>query len=444
MTTFHLLGRFGFALLLFTVVLLSGASADTPTTNLIFNPSFENGSDAPHGWNAFALGGSAWERDAVNGSRCVSVTGLGADRSWWECNDNPALQPNHLYRLSYWLKKDLHSTGGAAFAGLDGMNWETTPDTEWSERSFCFRTPGLPPSSLRFRIGQSHLIGELYFDNLSLTPAIGVNTYPPILSFNFGRGESFTNGRYQASHPLGSYGSTDFRCLDRFTAQFNTNRWVFSGESEVVYRHATGRFRQTEGEVEITVSNIIGGALYVEASADGRNWVGLGQMAEVGRAAFPVPTSLPPVKEMWVRLRTGVGAELEVSVYGYRCRLPDTDSSLSSVGDTRYVSIERAGYDLTVDIRSLKDLMSGCSNRVDLLVTNRGVERSVLASIEITQAGRKQTVDETVALPSRQSRRLNLPYTLQATGPYSMTIRFTDVASSTVLWEGSTVLESGC
>ncbi len=419
------------------IVLVCGAGAETAPTNLVVNPSFEIGKDAPAGWAAFAIGGSDWEREGADGSRSVSLTGLGDDVAWWSPTVKPELEPNHLYRLSYWLRRDAQAAGGKEMAGFDWLSREAAAGLEWGEQAFCFRTPDMVMTRTAFRLGEDHVKGKVYFDSVALMPAVPVYSGPAGTALELGQGETIANQHYTASHPLGGEGSTDFRCLDRFTARFDTNRWVFAGPSEVVYRHVVGRMRQAEAEIEVNVSSLTSGLLAVEASGDGKQWARVGEIANPGASALPLPSDLLPATEVWVRLRTGVGADLQVTSYTYRCRLPEADPALSLNGATRYLALAHQTGDLAVTVQSLGDLQPGRSNQVELAIANRGPRRLLAVSVRITRQGRTEWESDTsLSLAAEGLRRAELKYDLPASGGHQMIIRCLDSASAQPLWEG--------
>ena len=424
------------AILFAPLLLASYAAADGPA-NLLANGSFEFGQESPSGWGPFALGGAAWERHGVDGGRSISVTGLGDDASWWAPTVSLNLGPDRVYRLSYWLRRDSETTGGTPIAGLDWVNRDAPAGLDWSERAFCFRTPSLAMSRTTFRLGQWHVKGKVYFDAVTLTPAVALHSRSAEGLFELGEGESITDGRYAASHSLGGYGATDFRCLDRFTARFNTDRWVFSGPSDVVYRHSAGRTRQTEPEVELNVNYWVSGSVVVEASGDGARWTKVGEIGKAGRAAFPVSSELVPAKEMWVRLSSGEGADLQVNGYTYRCRLPEADPELSLTGSTSYLAVTKQEPDLDVAVESVGDLRPGGHNSVELVITNRGPRRLLNVTTSLEPKGRVvYATAERLPFATGAVRRVKAEYELRATGRQILTIRCIDAATEQSIWEG--------
>jgi hypothetical protein len=234
------------------------------SVNLLPNPSFEQGAAAPEGWYTF--GAVTWDPNAEQGGRCISAAGKGDDNTWWQTGPTP-LVPGQLYCVSYSVKRAPGASDGTTIAGLASVNHDLTAGPEWQTEQFFFRSP----TDLRediFRLGQWHVNGAVQFDDVSMQPAIAVHHRPAGLGFSLGDGEAIAAGRYTATHRLGGPGSTDCRFLESFTARFNTNRWVFSSGSEVIYLHQLGRLQQDNAEVEVSVNYHVGGILLIEASND--------------------------------------------------------------------------------------------------------------------------------------------------------------------------------
>ncbi len=421
-----------------TLVILLPATltrGDMDSGNLVPNPSFERGATEPAGWSAFSLGGYAWEYGGLDGERCVSVAGLGRDSSWWAVAGLLPLDPNSVYHLSYWAKRSPRSTGGTVIAGLELVNRDASVGSDWTRREFYFRTPDVVVSQVPFRLGQWHLTGAVFFDDVTLTPARRVVYGPGEMDIELGEGESIVEGHYEASHPLSGIGSTDFRCLDRFTARFNTDRWVFGESGHVTYRHSVGRLRHEEPEVEVSVNWHVKGSLLVFAGADGREWVKLGEVDSVKTAAFAVPSELCPTREMWVRLTASPGAELQVNRYVYRCTLREAESIKRMIGTTSYVALLHSSEDLEVEVAALGDLRPGAGGAAELIVRNRGPRRSLRVRVTAERDGVIADQSETrFSLSAEGSRRVALPLLLDAPGDYLLRMECAELPAEELLW----------
>jgi hypothetical protein len=415
------------------------AEAKAAATNLAPNSSFETGDRQPAGWTSFAVGGSAWEYGGVDGERCVSVTGLASDSSWWATEASLPLDSNQLYHLSYWIRKSPEASGGTAIAGLAAVNRDTPAGADWKSEEFYFRTPDIAMSTALFRLGQWHVKGRVFFDNVRVTPALAVVRSSGEPRSELGEGESIVQGRYTASHPFSGIGSTDFRCLERFTAGFNTNRWVFGDSQHVTYRHAVGRLHQEEPEVEVTVNWYVRGSLLVLASADGERWTELGTVGSAKTVALPVPRELLPTREVWVRLLATPGTELQVNQYTYRCRLPEAESLERVTGSTSYLALLQDSEDLSVVVADLGTLRPGGERPVDIVVTNNGARRSLQVRLIVTKQGHVVHQGETrFSLSPEGVRRALLPYVLTEMGEHSLQLECVDAQTGQVLWAGAT------
>jgi len=101
------------------VLLLAGGTSRAQQ-NLLPNPSFEEGAEAPDGWTPVG-DHCRWTDVAHSGDRGVSVFGVGSDSSYWRAED-PGLQPGAAYEFGCWLRRGDDGPGGlrAIFASASG------------------------------------------------------------------------------------------------------------------------------------------------------------------------------------------------------------------------------------------------------------------------------------------------------------------------------------
>lgn len=412
----------------------SAGAGDLPT-NLLPNPSFERGQVRPEAWSTFALHGANWEFNGHDGERCVSVSGTGEDTAWWDVR-GLGVKPNSLYRVSYWVRRDRHAIGGAAVAGLDWVGREALVHRGWERREFFLRTPDTILDDASFRVGQRQVDGKLYFDQVSLTPAVVAHCRRDAFQLPLGGGEATKGGSYTAKHELSGPASTEARFLERFDARFDRDRWVFQGPGSVVYRHRLGRLRQTEAEIEVAVCERHRGVLSVEASTDGESWVVVGEIAAPKRVAFPVPVELLPTRELWVRLRSAANADLSVDGYCYRCRLLEGEATADATGASCYLAVVRQSSEVEVEIVTLGDPWAGARTEAEVLVSNQGPRRLLRVALSVVgQGGEAAQAEGTVSVGSGASRRVTLGYEIKSPGDHALRVTCAEADEGAVMWE---------
>ncbi len=418
------------------VSFLVPAGAEGRSTEMLPNRSFEAGETGPAGWKVSTVGAGGRESDAYDGESCLGITGMGDDSTWWAPVPGVSLEPDRFYYVSYWARRGPQAIGGVAIAGLDWVNRDANPPREWQKYTFFLRTPDAVLIDSFFRLGQWHVKGTVLFDQVDFRPAFAVQRRPEGLNLPLGEGERVRAGRYTAEHRLSGLGTTGFRCLERFDARFNSNRWVFDDAAEVVYRHRVGRLRQAESEVEVAVNWWERGSLVIEASRDGEEWAKVGEMSGVKRVGFPVPAEVLPAREVWIRLRSTEGSALQVDGYEYGCRLQEAGSVVTAVGGTQYFALLRETDGLEVEVQDVGNLIPGGDSEVELLLESRGVRRVVLMSVAIERDGAPVALSQRrISLPAGVPSRVALPYRIDASGDHTLTLRCLDAASGETLWE---------
>jgi len=350
------------------LVLLSGLAG------FIANGSFEEGVGTPTGWRLEGRG--AWER--ADDGRIAAVTGDGEDVSYWRTT-TLALQPNRSYRLSFRYAAE--GGGGCVIAGTDFANCDFPIAPGWRRAHVTFATPA-DTAGASVRLGQWHLKGKALFDDVRLTEVQPV--YRRAGGLVLGEGEQVANGAYTFRAPLGSEGGNCARPLKSFTASFNTNRWVFTGGTEVVYAHRVGAARERSAAVELNCSYHMAGAGVVEASVDGARWVPLTRFSGVGpvRAALPAP--LFPAADVLVRVRAEAGdAFFQVDSYAYGAQLAGDGADLA--GATAFAEAEAASPKVRLCPLSLPAMGE---EELDLEVENLdGADHQVRLTVAVTPEG---------------------------------------------------------
>ena len=235
----------------------------------------------------------------------LGVKGNGSDMSWWR-NTRLKLQPNQTYAVRFWLKGT--GSGACAITGTNTVNRDMLPPADWTPKEFIFRTPADTRETF-LRFGQWHWNGEVLFDRIQLIPI-------QILHGTLGEGELIREGRYQFASRYEGPLSNAQAPLQHFDALFNTNRWVFTPNREVVYRHSAARYKMREATLWLNVPLDQDGSLTVMAQREGENqWRTVGQISGRGEHRLPLPREVFPTQSLLIRLVGTGNGTIQVSQY---------------------------------------------------------------------------------------------------------------------------------
>lgn len=407
-----------------TILTLCAAAvvATGPARGQLLRDDFRTGSEAPNGW-ALREGAGRWD-PAVGGKRTISVTGTGDDVSYW-AREIPQLKPRSTYALRFRAKASPGSSTHTLISGLDACNRDFGVGDAWQDFGFVFHTPdGMAQPFLR--LGQWHLKGTVTFRNVSLHAVTPVHR--SVNGLSLGAGEVVHQGAYTFTAPLVQYGSNHARCLVGHTAPFNSNRWVFTGGSEVVYRHSLGRTQQLGGAVTINVNYRTGGECVVHAANGDGPWSEIGRASELGTRTFQLPSALFPADDIRIRLE-GASAHdaagnsapgaFQVDHYLYRASLrPDVPEM---AGSTTYVEELKTTPGMRAQIQSIGDLGRGGDDEVRVrLEGDRAVAGEVVVSVRLTGEGKpagRTEFSSVVRLVAGRPATATVPYTWASTGP---------------------------
>ncbi len=266
-----------------------------------------------------------------------------------------------------------------------------------------------------------------------MAPAFAVYTCPTETSGWLGEGESITAGHYACEHRLGGPGANDHRALDSYTARFDTNRWVFTSNSQVTYCHQVGRFEQTDEMIEISVNYYVKGRLIIEASADGQDWTQVGTAEAVGRRQYKVP--FPRQLQVWVRLRAEKDSEIQVDGYRYEATLPSAWKVARAIGSTYYFCVRYATPELTASV-SGAGLRGIGDNTLDLTVQSVDCRRKVEAVLSFLQDGKELAHDQSeLLLKPARTVPVTLKFHIQAAGRGTLRLMILESGSHRVLWQ---------
>ena len=246
----------------------------------------------------------------------------------------------------------------------------------WTAFDTPLATPcAIPPDQSCLRFGQWHEKGEIAFRAPELCVAQAVYARQGDLAL--GDGESLDGNQYAFQAPFSGPSRNHSRPLASYTCTYNSDRWVLSTRTEVVYCHRLAGRKITAAEVTASVTWYAYGECVVEAGIDGKTWQPLGTVKKLDTAVLAVPASLLPAEALWVRLRgyspegeeQKRGMALQVGGYGVMATVDGPKAKL--VGQTRFVAIKAVDPRLNVEILDLGDAVPGGNNTVALSVMNK-------------------------------------------------------------------------
>ncbi len=435
--------------ILLSLVALCWGLTSSAQTNLIRNPSFEEGEQTPASWSLSA-GTGGFHSPGRTGGRCLSITGSEEAMSTFWLQDAVAVEPFTTYRFSYFARSLPGAAGGCIISGPQDCNYDTNAGDDWEAKSMVFTTrPG--QDSTNVRLGHWQKTGTVLFDDVELTLVEPVHrTFGEV---TLGEGESIEDGRYVFSAPLSAEGRNYCRALSDFTAGFNTHRWVFGPGAYVVYRLGVGAAVQTGATVTPNVGYHQSGQCIVEASADGETFVEIGRISEAGSQELALPDELFPASEITLRLLSPGEAQprpdsdpgsFQIYNLSYTATLGEKLPDM--VGSTRYVDTTVRSPRIAVDIEDLGELVPSGDNTARIAVSNRTEgELSLRAYIEViskegTSMVRGRAVDFRLAAGASESPAL--PYMVESAGPHSLRLVVTESEEALFLAQSRFVVPS--
>jgi len=270
--------------------------------SLIPNPDFREGNDLPTGWKSSSEPARWLDRDILE------IEGRGQGSSYWFTN--VVLKPGvpYLFRM---VARNVGASGGCVTTGPAPVNHDYQLSEVWNEYSHVFRMPDGLTQSIPLRLGQWELSGRVQFDKVELVPVLPIHTR--VGNCVLGDGETIQNGIYSFEGTFDGPGTNYHRVLERATAGFNTNRWVFSTDQEVVYRFQLPETEFLSGKLMFDVNYATGGTILAEVSRDGQSWIEATRQDGVGAQNAELPSQLFPTSVIYVRLRKiGQPASLQV------------------------------------------------------------------------------------------------------------------------------------
>lgn len=254
------------------------------------------------------------------------VVGQGEEIAYWR-NTRWKLEPYRTYAFRVRLKGE--GVGGCAIVGTNVVNRDFIPTREWQAAEYVFRTPADTREAF-VRVGHWQWRGEILFDQPQLIPVDVVYAqYSSIMhqeaasnvasasrrrpteraaGIMLGEGETIRNGRYLfVSRFEGELSNTQLP-LREFTANFNSNRFVFSPNTQATFRHTLGGVLMRRATLSLKVPYEQNGVLAIHLRRDDGDWQVVHTVRGRGEHRFEIPREFSPAHVLEVRLvgQTGV------------------------------------------------------------------------------------------------------------------------------------------
>jgi hypothetical protein len=405
------------------------------------NPSFEEGSGAPANWTLSGGEGAWQELEGASGTHAVVVKGTGQDSNFWRSEPLP-MESSAVYRLKF-RGRNLDATGGVGMSGPAFCNRDlgSLRTDAWKDYTSFFMAPKeITPEKAWIRFGQWHEVGSVAYDDIQIVRVVPV--YSRAAGFSLGDGEMIQGNQYTFAAPLASSIGNHSRPLAYLECGFNTNRWVFYGASEVVYRQALEGRKQTAANVTISLSNRVGGKLIVEASIDGLAWREIGQVPDVGSPNFPIPADMLPADAVWIRMRSATDQATELdpasgtfSVDAYVYIATVDGDPVNARGITRYVAVQSVDPRFSVAIDSVGEASPDAGLAFAATVTNTtGAALTVPYAFTAKQDGTETPGTIGQATLNVEPTPLNLPYALTTYGPSEVRLTIGEAPGFVAEW----------
>jgi hypothetical protein len=421
--------RFFVFLWLFFVFALAAETASAQPIalpNANFEKALPGATNAPADWTPGGIGETVWDQKGRGGSHAIGVlNGKKEESVFWKTSAEN-LQPNALYRLSFWSKGDGH-----IISGLNVANKDFVATPQWS----FYRSVFIAPSTLEgayLRLGQWNGGGELWFDDVRLVrlqPLFAqFGSTPGGSAWELGEGETIENETYRFNAPLQT--SNFSRPLEFSSAGFNSNRWVLSGGAQIIFRHRIGGFVQKAARVSVGIGYYQSGKLIVEASRDGKEWTPLGELEKSGVVEADLPASLLPAPEIWVRLRATAAprgtqdaapGSFQINAYSFASSLPGAPDERGQTHFLENKSVPTEGF--TARVETLGALRPGAENHARLKVNSDKAQAISAQLIFASQNDDKspQKFEKKFTLATGENT-IELPYDLRHAGDFTAQI----------------------
>ena len=286
----------------------------------------------------------------------LEVVGTGSGSNAW-VSSPVRLTPGLLYRFK--MEASATDGGGCLPCGPEGFHRDFSGFTQdWKPYSYVFRVPDGRRENL-LRVGQWESTGTFRFRNIEIERVVAIPTgIESTVDRNefllLGDGEMVLNDTYRFNGWYNGEGSNYHRTLWRQTAGFNSNRFTFSSENEIVYRFAlppnhvvanqAGRTLKLQipflsAMLSVNINHHTRGNAIVEVAkfeiGSDLNWIELGKVDKVASLSVNLPDSLFPASLLFVRIRAEQGASFQVDGVNFEAAM-QPGRGFRGVGETVY------------------------------------------------------------------------------------------------------------
>lgn len=363
------------------------------------------------GWSIANTNG-AWDQQAG----CLTLSASGETSYAW-ASPPLSLTPQGVYRMRFRVRGEGARgtvTSGPSFANMD----VTAGGSEWQEVSNFFTVPeGV--ATAPFRLGQWHLSGKVFFDDVELTSVRPV--YARKEAIVLGEGEQMTGNAYTFQAPLNTTCRNHSRPLKAFTASFNSSRWCLGDNTWVVYDHRLPKRTWRQATLSITCGYYAKGEAAIESSLDALAWNRIGSITNTGTVTLQLDPAVA-----FIRLRGEKNSYLQIHNYVFSAIL--TGEPLRLIGATHYLESDTIKPEITVEVIALGSEMSGSTPEIVCDVTTP-LSLKTQARITFSRIGDTPVArtEETIPVALKAgTQRLRLPYTAPGCGTFEMTFHLGD------------------
>ena len=288
----------------------------------------------------------------------LQVTGDGTGTAVWQ-SEPVAFVPGHFYRFSV-SHRGIDTNGDCLPCGIEGFSRDySTQANQWQDESFIFRAVHNTRSA-PLRVGHWESKGTFQFRNAKIEP---IDTIPREFELPFGQlwldeGEMIRNGKYQFRSSFGDKGiNTHHSFFDAHNMIFNSNRWCFSGNSQLLYHFNLFCLKNVlipmnDGKLVINVcyhthgEGVIESQCISDAWNDSMEWTELAKINKTGTLEITLPENFFPINGITLRIRGTNDCYFQVDRIDFEAALPKTFKetdlhALNLRGETLFATIDQ-------------------------------------------------------------------------------------------------------